>query len=118
MARQSLPRPCKLFLRASGKQSVSLIRFSITNPLITNLSLVLVMLLGVLSWYAMPQEMFPLVELDMARVTTVFEGASPEEVERQVTLTIEEEFDGMSDLDIVTSTSSEGLSTVTLKQSP
>ena len=76
------------------------------------------MLLGVLSWYAMPQEMFPVVDLDMARVTTVFEGASPEEVERQVTLTIEEEFDGMSDLDIVTSTSSEGLSAVTLKLKP
>ncbi|HED18380.1 MAG TPA: efflux RND transporter permease subunit, partial [Gammaproteobacteria bacterium] len=97
---------------------MSLIRFSIANPLITNLSLVLVMLLGVLSWYAMPQEMFPVVELDMARVTTVFEGASPEEVERQVTLTIEEEFDGMPDLDIMTSTSSEGLSTVTLKLKP
>jgi len=107
-----------LRLQSPGKQSVSLIRFSIANPLITNLSLVLVMLLGVLSWYAMPQEMFPVVELDMARVTTVFEGASPEEVERQVTLTIEDEFDGMSDLDIVTSTSSEGLSTVILKLKP
>jgi multidrug efflux pump subunit AcrB len=61
---------------------VSLIRFSIANPLVTNLMLVLVMLMGVLSWYAMPQEMFPVIQLDMARVTTVFEGASPEEVEQ------------------------------------
>jgi multidrug efflux pump subunit AcrB len=97
---------------------VPLIRFSIANPLITNLMLILVMLLGVLSWYAMPQEMFPVVDLDMARITTIFEGASPEEVEQQVTLPIEEEFDGMSDLDVMTSTSSEGLSTVTLKLKP
>jgi len=97
---------------------VRLVRFSIANPLITNLMLVLVMLLGVLSWYAMPQEMFPVVELDMARVSTVFEGASPEEVEQQVTLTVEEAFDGMSDLDFMTSTSSEGLSVVTLKLKP
>ncbi|HHJ18108.1 MAG TPA: efflux RND transporter permease subunit [Gammaproteobacteria bacterium] len=95
-----------------------MIRFSINNPLITNLSLVLVMLLGVLSWHAMPQEMFPVVELDMARVTTVFEGASPEEVERQVTLSIENEFDTLTNVDIMTSTSSEGLSTVTLKLKP
>ena len=95
-----------------------LIQFSIANPLITNLMLVLVMLLGVLSWYAMPQEMFPVVELDMARVTTVFEGASPEEVEQQVTLAVEDAFDTMSDLDVMTSTSSEGLSTVTLKLKP
>ncbi|MEN8763392.1 MAG: efflux RND transporter permease subunit [Thiogranum sp.] len=94
---------------------MGLIRFSVDNPLITNLMLVFLMLLGVLSWYAMPQEMFPVVELDMARVTTVFEGASPEEVEQQVTLTIEEELDGMSDLDVMTSTSSEGLSSVDLK---
>ena len=93
---------------------MGLIRFSVGNPLITNLMLVFLMLLGVLSWQAMPQEMFPVVELDMARVTTVFEGASPEEVEQQVTLTIEEELDGMSDLDVMTSTSSEGLSSVTL----
>jgi multidrug efflux pump subunit AcrB len=97
---------------------VPLIRFSIANPLITKLMLILVMLLGVLSWYAMPQEMFPVVDLDMARITTIFEGASPEEVEQQVTLPIEEEFDGMSDLDVMTSTSSEGLSTVTLKLKP
>lgn len=97
---------------------MNLIRFSIANPLITNLLLVLVLLLGVLSWLAMPQEMFPVVELDMARVTTVFEGASPEEVEQQVTLTIEEAFDGMSDIDVVTSTSSEGLSTIFLKLKP
>jgi len=97
---------------------VGLIRFSIDNPLITNLMLVLIMLLGVLSWYAMPQEMFPVVELDMARVTTKFEGASPEEVERQVTLAIEDAFDSMSDLDVMTSTSSEGLSTVVLKLKP
>jgi multidrug efflux pump subunit AcrB len=94
---------------------VGLIRFSVANPLITNLMLVLLMLLGILSWHAMPQEMFPVVELDMARVTTVFEGASPEEVEQQITLTIEEELDGMSDLDVMTSTSSEGLSSVTLE---
>ena len=95
-----------------------LVHFSIANPLITNLMLVLVMLLGVLSWYAMPQEMFPVVELDMARVTTVFEGASPEEVEQQITLTVEEAFDALTDVDVMTSTSSEGLSTVTLKLKP
>jgi multidrug efflux pump subunit AcrB len=97
---------------------VRLVRFSIANPLITNLTLVLVLLLGVLSWYAMPREMFPVVDLDMARVTTVFEGASPEEVEQQITLPIEEQLDGMSDLDVMTSTSSEGVSSVTLKLKP
>ncbi|HHO67464.1 MAG TPA: efflux RND transporter permease subunit, partial [Gammaproteobacteria bacterium] len=95
-----------------------MIRFSIGNPLIVNLLLALVVVMGVLSWRAMPQEMFPVVELDMARVTTVFEGASPEEVEEQVTIPLEEEFDGMPDLDVMTSVSNEGLSTITLKLKP
>ncbi len=91
---------------------MKLVGFSIDNPLITNLFLVLVLVIGVTSWYAMPQEMFPVVELDKVRVTTVFEGASPEEMERQVTLPIEEELDGMADIDVITSTSSEGLSSI------
>ncbi|HFD92817.1 MAG TPA: efflux RND transporter permease subunit [Gammaproteobacteria bacterium] len=88
------------------------VSFSIANPLVTNLLLVLVVVVGITSWYAMPQEMFPVVELDKVRVTTVFEGASPEEIERQVTLPIEEELDGMTDIDVITSTSSEGLSNI------
>ncbi len=94
---------------------MSLIRFSIDNPLVTNLLVVMVAVVGVIAWYAMPQEMFPVVELDMVRIDTTFKGASPEEVERQVTLPIEEAFDGLADIDVMTSTSSEGLSRVVIK---
>lgn len=92
-----------------------LIRFSIDNPLITNLMLVLVLVAGVLSWQAMPQEMFPVIELDRVTITTEFQGAAPAEVERQVTLPIEEEFDGEADIDTLMSTSSEGLSTIVIE---
>lgn len=92
-----------------------LIRFSIDNPLITNLMLLLVFIAGVLSWQAMPQEMFPLVELDRITITTEFKGAAPAEVERQVTLPIEEEFDGEADIDTLMSTSSEGLSSIVIE---
>jgi len=91
------------------------IRFSVDNPLLTNLVLVVVVVLGVLSWHAMPQEMFPVVELDMARITTVFEGAAPEEVERQVTVPIEQAFDGMPDIDTLTSASDEGRSSILIR---
>ena len=55
------------------------------------------------------------MELDKIRVNTVFEGAPPAEIERQVTIPIEEELDGLADSDVMTSTSSEGLSRVVLK---
>ena len=48
-----------------------MIDFSIRNPLVVNLLLVIVLLAGVLSWYAMPQEMFPVVEQDKVSIKTV-----------------------------------------------
>ncbi|NNG11638.1 MAG: efflux RND transporter permease subunit, partial [Halobacteria archaeon] len=95
-----------------------MIRFSIANPLVTNLLLGIVLILGVLSWRAMPQEMFPTVELDSVSINVEFEGASPEEVESQVTLPVEEEFDGMPDIDVITSTSNEGMSSTVIKLKP
>ena len=95
-----------------------LIRFSIDNPLITNLMLLLVLVAGVTSWYAMPQEMFPVIELDRIVITTEFKGAAPAEVERQVTLPIEEEFESEADIDTIMSTSSEGLSSIVIKLKP
>jgi multidrug efflux pump subunit AcrB len=91
------------------------IDFSIRNPLIVNLLLVIILLAGVISWYALPQEMFPVVEQDKVRITTVFEGAAPEEMERQVTLPIEQELDGLADIDVISSTSSEGSSSILIE---
>jgi multidrug efflux pump subunit AcrB len=65
-----------------------IIRFSLDNPLLVNLGLVIILIMGVLAWRALPQEIFPVVELDMVSIVTEFEGASPAEVEQQVTLTI------------------------------
>ncbi len=96
----------------------SLVDFSIRNPLLVNLSLVLVVVIGVISWQSMPQEMFPVVELDKVRISTPFPGASPEEVERQLTLPIEQAFDGKADIDTISSSSSEGISNVLIEFKP
>ena len=96
-----------------------LIRFSINNPLMMNMMLAIIIIMGVLSWFALPQEMFPVVQQDKVRIITLFEGASPDEVEQQITLPIEEEFDGVADIDVITSVSSESTSAILieLKQS-
>ncbi|MBA1332241.1 hypothetical protein QQ73_14370, partial [Candidatus Endoriftia persephone str. Guaymas] len=56
--------------------------------------------------------MFPTVEQDKVNIRTLFEGASPEEVERQVTLPIEQEIDGLADIEVISSTSNEGNSSI------
>lgn len=97
---------------------MGLIRFSVNNPLLINLTLIILLLLGVLSWRAMPQELFPAIQLDMAYIMTEFEGASPAEVEQQITITIEEEFKENEDIDYISSTSSEGFSHIYIKLKP
>jgi len=94
------------------------IRFSIDNPLIVNLILILVLIIGISAWHSMPQEIFPLIELDIVSIWTEFEGASPEEVEQQITLPIEEEFEDSQDIDYVSSSSNEGYSSIVIRLKP
>ena len=95
-----------------------MIDFSIKNPLIVNLFLLLVVVVGILSWKSMPEEMFPVVEKDAIKIITTYEGASPEEVEKQVTIPVEDILDNLQDIDFYYSKSSEGSSNVTLKLKP
>jgi multidrug efflux pump subunit AcrB len=94
---------------------MGIVQFSIRNSLIVNLLLLVIVIAGVLSWRSMPQEMFPIVDLDLVRIVTEYEGAPPEEVEKQITILIEEEIETLPDVDVVTSESSEGLSKIEIK---
>lgn len=95
-----------------------MIDFSIKNPLLVNLFLLLILLLGILSWQSMPEEMFPVVEKDRIKITTSYDGASPEEIEQQVSIPIEDALDNMQDIDFYYSHSKEGISIVTLVLKP
>ncbi len=63
----------------------------------------------------MPQEMFPSIEIDMVSITTQYDGAPPEDVEQQITLPIEEQFEELADIDYIFSTSGESRSNVFIK---
>ena len=66
----------------------------------------------------MPEEMFPVVEKDAIKIITEYDGASPEEVEKQVTIPIEDTLDNLQDIDFYYSTSSEGVSSINLRLKP
>ena len=91
-----------------------LVDFSIRNPLLVNFLLLGLVVIGVLSWRAMPKEIFPVIKEDTIEITTVFEGAAPIEVERQVTIPVEEAVEGLGDIDSIESLSREGYSQVLL----
>ena len=67
-----------------------------------------------MAYRGMPREVFPEFSLGSVRVLTSWPGASPEDVERLVTLPLEEELEGLDGLREMGSISQEGLSQITL----
>ncbi len=89
-----------------------MIRFFIRRPAMVTLLLMLVVVTGLLSVSSMIHELWPPVEINEVLIETWYPGASPEEVERLVTIPIEDELEGLDDLDYVQSSSAEGRSVV------
>lgn len=78
------------------------------NPVAANVLIVLVMLVGWCSLKTTKQEVFPEVRLDIIAVTLVYPGASPDEVEKGMTLPAEEAIRGIDGIKRITSQSGEG----------
>ncbi|MFO0694093.1 MAG: efflux RND transporter permease subunit [Polyangiales bacterium] len=70
---------------------------------------------GVLSFGKLGVDQYPDVDLPVVTVQTVLRGASPEEIETQVTKPIEDAISTSQGIDELTSTSVEGLSSVTVR---
>ncbi len=85
------------------------------NPVAANLLMVVILAGGVLGLTRVKQEVFPEFELDTIIVTVAYPGASPTEVEQAIVLAVEEAVRGIDGVKRVTSTSSEGLATVSLE---
>lgn len=94
---------------------MNLIRFSVNNPVFSNLLMVGVIVSGFLIYLSLPLETFPSIGLEIVTVRTSYQGASAEDVERLVTVPIEEEISDLSAIEKVSSVSSEGSSVITVE---
>ena len=86
--------------------------FSVKNPVLVNLLMLAILIVGVMSALRLPLELFPSIKLELVSVTTVFPGASAEDVEKLVSIPIEDEINDISGIKVIRSTSSEGLSQI------
>ncbi|BBP44915.1 multidrug resistance protein [Thiosulfatimonas sediminis] len=80
-----------------------------------NLLMLVMILAGIVALMKLNVQFFPNFELDYASVRVVWPGANAEDVEKSVTDPIERVLRNIDNLDEMTSTSAQGLSTVTLK---
>ena len=87
---------------------------SIRNPVFMTMILTAGIVLGTIAYFTMPVDLFPDVEFPFVVVNTVYPGASPEEVENQVTDLMEEGLSSIAGLDEISSISAESVSTVIL----
>jgi len=91
---------------------MTLPQFSVKKPVTILMLTAGVVLLGVISWTRLPQELFPPITYPQITVVTTYENAAPEEIEALITRAIEESVSAASNIRKVSSTSREGTSIV------
>ena len=90
-------------------------KFSVKKPFTVIVAVVLVLILGVVSFTEMVPDLLPDINLPYAVVVTTYTGASPEEVEMIVTKPVEQSMATINNIKNITSTSSENVSMVMLE---
>ncbi|HSJ16422.1 MAG TPA: efflux RND transporter permease subunit [Longimicrobiales bacterium] len=85
---------------------------AIRRPVFTGMVMLALIVLGLFSFRRLPIDQFPDVDIPVVVVQTVYPGASPETVEREVTRRLEEAFNPVEGVDRITSSSLEGVSQV------
>src|SRR5688572_15344430 len=73
---------------------------------------------GVYSYFTMPRESSPDIKVPLITVVVPLPEASPEDVEKNVTVPLERELKNLKNLDELSSVSSEGVSITTCKFTP
>lgn len=90
-------------------------KYCVKKPYTVVVAVVMVIVLGVISFLNMVTDLLPAIELPYVVVVTTMPGASPEQVESQVTAPLEAGLGTVNGVTSVTSTSAENVSTVVLE---
>ncbi|MEP7328391.1 MAG: efflux RND transporter permease subunit, partial [Betaproteobacteria bacterium] len=87
-------------------------RVAINNPVFATMVMVAICVLGLFSYSRLPVEQMPEVSLPFLIIQTSYPGASPEQIEVDITKPIENSVNGAAGVKLVRSLSLEGLSSV------
>jgi len=91
---------------------MSLLRLPVDRPVTTVMIFLAVILMGVIAWTRIPQELFPAMEYPQITIITKYEGAGPEEAEKLISKIVEETAGTVKRIKRVSSISKEGASIV------
>src|SRR3989337_2846483 len=91
---------------------MSLYEICVKRPVFTTMLIMSLVVLGIASYRELGIDLFPKVDLPTVTITTRLEGASPEEIENQITKRVEEVVNTINGIDELRSTTIEGQSQV------
>ena len=97
---------------------MSLPRFSVRNPVLVNLLMFVIIGSGMICALTLTREMFPESRPEKLLITTIYPGVSPQEIEKVLTIKIEEAVRDVQGVDKVDSTVIEGMSATRLSLLP
>ncbi|MFO7619764.1 MAG: efflux RND transporter permease subunit [Bacteroidales bacterium] len=93
---------------------MSIYSTSVKKPVTTILIFVAVVVIGLYSLIQLPVDLYPEIELPFVTVITTYPGASASDIENNVTRTLEDALNSVSNLKEITSRSSDGMSVIFL----
>lgn len=94
---------------------MSIPKIAVNNPVFANMLMIIIIIFGLYAWITLPRELTPEIALQSATVTTLYPGASPEEVEKLVSAPIEDAIEeNVNKINLMLSISSEGRSIITV----
>jgi multidrug efflux pump len=88
---------------------------AIRRPVLATVVSLMIVLVGWLSFERLPVREYPDIDAPVVSVRTVYEGASAEVVESQVTRPLEDSLSGLESVDIMKSVSREEVSEITIR---
>ncbi|MDR2806828.1 MAG: efflux RND transporter permease subunit, partial [Puniceicoccales bacterium] len=93
----------------------SLSEIFIKRPVMTVLSVISVILAGIFSYLDLPVSDLPVVDYPIINVRATFPGMDPQMIAANIASPLEEEFMQISGVEQITSTSMQGIATITLR---
>lgn len=96
----------------AGRNGGGLSQVAIRRPVFTTMLMLGLVVLGYSGYRRLPIDLMPDIEFPVVAVTTVYPGASPETIEREVSRRLEETFNTVPGVDDIWSYSTEGVSQV------
>ena len=94
---------------------MSLARLSVRNPVPVNLLMIAILVVGAVSYIGLPREMMSDISLNWAFIIKPYPGVSAEEIEKLITVPIEDEIRDVKGIDFIASQSGQGAAFLSVK---